>query len=376
MALGAESALAWRADLESPVDSIETVVPCKDIDAAMRLFLDTLGFRLDAIFPADSPRVALVSRDGQRFRLEADDGAGGARLRLYSKNADQRRRQLAECGSALACGVDVTLPDDALPIPALQESLVVSRGGANARWAVGRAGMEYRDLIPSRLGGRFIASHIRIPEGGPVPDYVHYHHVRFQMIFCCRGWVRLVYEDQGPPFVMRAGDCVLQPPHIRHQVLECSDAFEVVEIGCPAEHETLVDHELALPTSVRRPDRDFGGQVFQFHHAQKALWTQPRDDGFETRDTGIAAATRGEASALALRPAADFVPTTRAHELEFLFRFVLAGSVTLECAGRDPETLHASDAVVVPSGLEFSMVSPSTDLRLLEVRLPAGEDPN
>ena len=30
--------------------------------------------------------------------------------------------------------------------------------------------MHYRDLIPSRLGGSIIASHIRIPDGGPVPD--------------------------------------------------------------------------------------------------------------------------------------------------------------------------------------------------------------
>jgi hypothetical protein len=48
--------------------------------------------------------------------------------------------------------------------------------------------MQYRDLLPSRLGGRYIASHIRIPDGGPVPDYVHYHRVRFQMIFCKAGW--------------------------------------------------------------------------------------------------------------------------------------------------------------------------------------------
>jgi quercetin dioxygenase-like cupin family protein len=40
------------------------------------------------------------------------------------------------------------------------------------------------------------------------------------MIYCHRGWVRVVYEDQGEPFVMHPGDCVLQPPGIRHRVLE------------------------------------------------------------------------------------------------------------------------------------------------------------
>src|SRR3546814_7577110 len=104
--------------------------------------------------------------------------------------------------------------------------------------------MHYRDLIPGRLGGRFIASHIRIPDGGEVADYVHYHRVRFQMIFCKTGWVRVVYEDQGPPFVLHAGDCVLQPPQIRHRVLEASAGLEVVELGCPAVHETCADHGL------------------------------------------------------------------------------------------------------------------------------------
>ncbi len=65
-----------------------------------------------------------------------------------------------------------------------------------------------------------------IADAGPVPDYVH-----FQMIYCYKGWVRVVYEDQGEPFVMNAGDCVLQPPEIRHRVLECSVDLGVVQIS-------------------------------------------------------------------------------------------------------------------------------------------------
>ena len=126
--------------------------------------------------------------------------------------------------------------------------------------------MMYRDLVPGRQGGAMIASHIRIPRGGPVPDYVHYHGgIHFQLIYCYKGWVRLVYEDQGPPFVMHVGDCVLQPPGIRHRVLECSDNFEVVEVGSPAEHETRVDHDLELPTSSVDRQRLFSGQQFHFH---------------------------------------------------------------------------------------------------------------
>ena len=44
-----------------------------------------------------------------------------------------------------------------------------------------------------------------LPGGGPVPDYVHFHKIRFQMIYCAKGWVRVSYEDQGEPFVVRPG---------------------------------------------------------------------------------------------------------------------------------------------------------------------------
>ena len=81
-----------------------------------------------------------------------------------------------------------------------------------SEWFARRAGMRYRDLLPGRQGGRVIASHIQIPDGGPVRDDVHFHRIHFQMIYCCRGWVRVVYEDQGAPFVLEPGDCVLQPP--------------------------------------------------------------------------------------------------------------------------------------------------------------------
>jgi len=156
-------------------------------------------------------------------------------------------------------------------IPEVTQEFVLTR--MNADWGVGRAGMQYRDLIPSRLGGRFIASHIRIPTGGPVPDYVHFHKIRFQMIFCKAGWTRLVYEDQGDEFILEAGDCVLQPPEIRHRVLEASAGLEVIEIGCPAVHETFADQAMELPTGRTIPDRDFGGQRFVRHIAKSATWT-------------------------------------------------------------------------------------------------------
>ena len=117
-----------------------------------------------------------------------------------------------------------------------------------------------------------VASHIRIPDGGPVPDMVHFHRVGFQLIFCIKGWVDVVYEDQGGPLRLTAGDCFIQPPRIRHRVLEASDGIEVIEIGVPAEHVTEIDHEMALPTPHLRPEREWDGQRFVHSLAEEAEW--------------------------------------------------------------------------------------------------------
>ena len=99
---------------------------------------------------------------------------------------------------------------------------------------------------------------------------VHFHSVGFQLIYCYKGWVDLVYEDQGPPFRLHAGNCVIQPPEIRHRVLFASENIEVIEIGVPAEHVTTIDHALELPTTELRPDRIFEGQKFVHHEANDA----------------------------------------------------------------------------------------------------------
>jgi hypothetical protein len=137
-------------------------------------------------------------------------------------------------------------------------------------WIEGRVGMLYRDLTPDELKGPVVISHIRLPFDGEVPDFVHYHKVEFQMIRCIKGRIKVVYEDQGPPFWLEAGDWVIQPPEIRHRVLECEPGSEVIEISMPAEHETWIDHEMTLPTPEHRPEREFNGQRFVRFVAPKA----------------------------------------------------------------------------------------------------------
>lgn len=293
--------------------AVEIILPCSDLAAALDFYTRELGFRMDVIYPADAPRVAEVSAYGLSIRLENDRGPG------------------------------------------------------NNNWGTGRAGMQYRDLIPGRLGGRYIASHIRIQNGGPVPDYVHYHHVEFQVIYCYKGWVKVVYEDQGPPFVLEAGDCVLQPPHIRHRVLECSDNMEVIEVSCPAEHETLVDHDMELPTNVVQADRDFSGQRFVRHELRKATWVPGSSDGFETRDTGIGEGTGGLASAQVIRPFGQTRDMLVSHDGDFFFNFVLQGSASWQRQDGVRQFLAAGDSFVSPAAIQTTLTKISKNLELLQV---------
>lgn len=332
----------------------ELVLACADLAANVAFYTERLGFRVDAIFPADDPSVAVVSGHGLAIRLERGADAA-ATIRLV---CDDRAGELVAPNGTRV----VFAREPGVVLPPLRPSFAMSRA-RDAKWIEGRAGMRYRDLVPDRQGGRFIASHIRIEPAGPVPDYVHFHEVRFQMIFCKAGWVKVVYEDQGAPFVLRPGDCVLQPPRIRHRVLESSGALEVIEIGSPAEHETFADHELALPTATVNRERDFGGQRFVRHVAASAAY-----DSGGVRDLGIAAATRGLASAHVARVRGARAATP-APDAELAFSFVLAGDVTLRVAGSAPERLGEGDAFVVPAETAYEIEG--ADAELLEVGVPA-----
>ncbi len=307
----------------------EREIVCADLDRA----IDDLkrdGFRLDAIYPADGPHSAVLSRGDERVRVRSRPDAPPIPSRL----------------------------------PPFVPEFVLTRTDATP--VQGRAGMLYRDLIPGRLGGRYIASHITIPEGGPVSDWVHYHRVALQLIYVRRGWVRVVYEDQGEPFVMNAGDFVLQPPEIRHRVLEGSAGLEVIEITAPALHETLADHEMDLPNRVD-PKRMFGRQRFLRHVAAETDWTE--FGGWEAQETALGDATGGLAELRTVRPAGAHPLDVPAHDGELALGFVLEGSATLHCDDAYP--VEAGAAFANTPGKGWSLSNPSPELRLLHLATAA-----
>ncbi len=350
------------------VNAAEILLPSSDIGADVDFFVARLGFQLTLIFPADDPREAVLEGHGLRLRLSSETDTAPARLRLLMDNTDAVGDILQAPNGTIIEFADANPP---MAMPVLKSELVIRHLAGEESWGTGRAGMQYRDLIPDRLGGRFIASHIRILLGGPVPDYVHFHKIRFQMIYCYKGWVKVAYEDQGEAMLMQAGDCFLQPPEIRHRVLECSDGMEVIEIGCPAEHETRPDPTTKLPTGKNDPNRDFNGQRFVFHQAADATWQPWRLSGFEARDIGFASATDGLAAVKTARWIGPKTETTISHQGEFLFFFILAGTITLVTDNREKYLLQAGDCASIPAGLCHCLRHNSDDLEILEVTLPA-----
>jgi mannose-6-phosphate isomerase-like protein (cupin superfamily) len=137
-----------------------------------------------------------------------------------------------------------------------QQQFSVSRAEGAVYQTGLRSFMEYRDLgIAQATGGKFRAHVVRIKQDGPGAHDLHttglhQHHCDFQMFYVLKGWIRFVYEGHGE-HTFRAGDCVLQPPAIVHNELECSDDVEVLEIYSPAVHETRVVERMPGAAAAR-----------------------------------------------------------------------------------------------------------------------------
>jgi len=97
----------------------------------------------------------------------------------------------------------------------------------------------YRDLGFAEATNGLAQAHVirMIP---PCTDEVrkrHIHAVQFQMIYVLKGWIKNEFEGHGEQ-TMTVGSSWLQPPGIRHTVLDYSDDCEMLEIILPADFQT------------------------------------------------------------------------------------------------------------------------------------------
>ena len=103
-----------------------------------------------------------------------------------------------------------------------------------------RSYAKYRDLGVAKATRGMVQAHVirMVPPCDPaVVSKRHYHDVDFQMIYVLKGWMKGEYD--GREVTVRAGSCWIQPPRIKHTVLDYSDDCELLEIILPAEFDTV-----------------------------------------------------------------------------------------------------------------------------------------
>lgn len=100
---------------------------------------------------------------------------------------------------------------------------------------------KYRDLGMAKATNGMLQAHVirLIPPCDPKEvSQRHYHEVELQLIYVLKGWIKSEFEGQGE-VTMREGACWLQPPRIKHTVLDYSHDCELLEIILPAEFDTV-----------------------------------------------------------------------------------------------------------------------------------------
>jgi mannose-6-phosphate isomerase-like protein (cupin superfamily) len=139
---------------------------------------------------------------------------------------------MAETSSGLATADNKVRPEQRFTVSHLREEDFKADGL--------RAYAKYRDLgIAAATNGMVQAHVIRfVPPCRPEEvSKLHTHDVDFQMIYVLKGWMKSEFEGEGA-VLMRQGSCWIQPPRIKHKVLDYSDDCEVLEIVLPADFKT------------------------------------------------------------------------------------------------------------------------------------------
>jgi Cupin domain len=124
---------------------------------------------------------------------------------------------------------------------ARQHTFIASHHRADAFEQGLRRYAHYRDLGIAGATSGMVRAHVikMIPPCDPAEvSKRHFHDVEFQMVYVLKGWIKGEYEGAGV-VTMREGSCWLQPPKIKHAVLDYSDDCELLEIIMPADFATV-----------------------------------------------------------------------------------------------------------------------------------------
>ena len=361
---------------KQPITSLKSVrlaVAAPDFQAGLSFFVEELGFEVAMIAPAEDPTYAVLTLEGMTIALDKNRTSEPVTLEIPSEEQEiiGTSKQGPNGTKVHYVSYVREVSKNTKQIPVLNVAQV-----EKADWVTGRASMAYRSLIDDQKS-HITASHIKIEGSGQVPDWVHFHDVEFQVIYCLRGSAKLVYEGQGEPFILSEGDCVLQPPHIRHRVLESYDDLEVIEVTSPSDHATYADRVMELPSRLYQPERDFSGQRFAFSKHSESKWVKyPSNENLVTQKTSILKASGGVGWVNEIRATAfqetneESILVNYDFEPDFYLWFVLEGTATIIYEGRKIN-IGVDDAIICPNGCtqetEFYLAGFQEDFRVLEV---------
>lgn len=119
------------------------------------------------------------------------------------------------------------------------EQKFVKSNASESKYTPGlRDYFEYRDLGFAQASHGLVQAHVLravkpCPSGGTGR---HSHAVQFQMNYIVKGWMK--FELDGEVYTFHAGDAWMQPPGIKHELLDYSDDLENLEVVMPAEFGT------------------------------------------------------------------------------------------------------------------------------------------
>ncbi len=358
------------------INPIQLLVAAPDFQSGLSFFIDKLGFEVAMIAPAEDPNTAILTLGDFTVSLDKHAKCPPVTLELFTEETELIGTSVEGPNGTKVNYVTRTkkVVNETRPDP-----ILAIAGKVNSQWVTGRAGMVYRSLIEAPNSG-VTASHIRIEGSGEVPDWVHYHDVGFQIIYCLQGSAKLVYEDQGDPFLFEEGDCVLQPPHIRHRVLESFDNLEVVEFSSPSDHATYADRVMSLPNERLTPNQEFYGQRFALSRQSESQWNPYMgSNSLRVRETLIADASGGAGWVNIIETTGDndtsdfnLNPLTAEDSPEFLLWFVLQGTGTITHHNQVID-LEPRDAIVCPYGYShetaFALTEFHEGFKVLEIGL-------
>ncbi|MGE0734958.1 MAG: cupin domain-containing protein [Alphaproteobacteria bacterium] len=238
-----------------------------------------------------------------------------------------------------------------------------------------RAFLQYRDLgLKKASGGLMRAEHIRMVGTPDEKTGWHCHDLDFQFVFVLKGYVKFITED-GATITLRAGDGAHLPPFYRHDEIEFSSDFEVIEIVAPSDVRTIVGRDAALPVRPTRPNR-----VAKFAASYDKPEAYKVGDGprkfLAYRDVAATEATGRRVNINVVRnsKAGDSSTGWHYHSLACQFIYVLKGWSRVEIENEGEFTIRAGESMTIPPKLKHDVTGFSADFTVLELNIPADYD--